>query len=195
MRRATWVKAATLLVCLALLGGSVTAGELADLHRELVGSGASQSADPTVPQAPGVPGVPGVTLAPLPRREPLPAIERVGYEASRCRGFCEAFTVIISADGSFEYVGEANVERLGRHVGRLDSYAVEQLLRFVDAIDYAALSDTYTSPLADVQTTYTMVDYASGEVKVVQDQGGTAPVTVWALGRLIRSMLEDAAWE
>lgn len=143
-----------------------------------------------------VPGVPGVRpLAPLPQRSPLPAIERVGYEAQRCRGFCEAFTVIFSADGSFEYVGEANVERLGEHSGTVDRYALEQLLRFVDAIDYAALRDTYASSYADVQTSYTMVDYGDGELKVVQNQGGEAPVTVWAMGRLIRDLLEDAVWD
>ncbi len=192
MRRSRSLPAAALVVCLALAAGSASAGELAELHRDLQREAAGST---IVPLAPGGPATGIRQLAPVPQRAPLPAIERIGYEALACRGVCEAFTVIIAADGSFEYVGEANVERLGRHTGRLDSFAVEQLMRYVDAIDYASLSDTYASPFADVQTTYTMVDYGGSDVKVIQNQGGSAPVTIWALGELIVSLLEDAHWD
>lgn len=201
MKRVPVAKSLLLSAWLSLGMTVASAGELAELHRQLVGGATASEATaepparPEEPSGGGAEGVPGVRpLMPLPPREPPPDIERIGYEAVRCRGFCEAFTVIFAADGTFSYVGEAYVDRLGEHTGTVDRSALGNVMRFVAEIDYRDLENTYQSQFADVQTTYTMVDYGE-DVKVIQDQGGSAPATVWALGRLLRDLLEDASWD
>lgn len=56
-------------------------------------------------------------LQPLPTQTPAQSIERIGYESLRCRGFCPVMSVTFAADGTFHYVGELNVERLGESPG------------------------------------------------------------------------------
>lgn len=133
-------------------------------------------------------------LQPLPTQAPLPTIEHIGYESLRCRGFCPVMSVMFAADGTFHYVGELNVERLGEFTGRVDTFALEQVMRYVEAIDFRNLSETYPSTYADVQTTYVTVDWGE-EVQVLENQGNSAPVTVWALERLLLDLLDDATWD
>lgn len=133
-------------------------------------------------------------LQPLPTRTPAPSVERIGYESLRCRGFCPVMSVTFAADGTFHYVGELNVERLGEFTGRVDAFALEQVMRYVEAIDFRNLAETYPSTYADVQTTYLTVDWGE-EVQVLENQGNSAPVTVWALERLLLDLLDDAIWD
>lgn len=133
-------------------------------------------------------------LQPLPTRAPAPTIERIGYESLRCRGFCPVMSVTFAADGTFHYVGESNVERMGEFTGRVDTFALEQVMRYVEAIDFRSLAETYPSIYADVQTTYVTVDWGE-EVQVLENQGNSAPVTVWALERLLLDLLDDAMWD
>ena len=168
------------------------------LALSLLGASYAESNDPRIMQ-----------IAPVPSSKPLAAIERLGLEATRCRGTCAAFKVVFEADGSFVYVGEANVERLGDHSGRVDRAALGMVMRYVGEIGFRSLPTNFTSPLSDYQTTYTTVDYADElttaaaddvgvsveGVKVVQNQGGAAPATVWALERLLVDLLDDATWD
>lgn len=186
---------------LVTVGTAARAGELARLHALTAKPGPpSAGATSAPPAAPGPAAgadaaAPGLTpLQPLPTPAPLPRVERLGLEALPCRGTCPAFTVIFAADGTFAYVGEANVERLGEHTGRVDMHALRQVMRYVEAIGFASLADTYPSSYADVRTSYTLVDWGDS-FKVVEDQGGSAPVTVWALERLLLQLLDEADWD
>ena len=67
-------------------------------------------------------------------------------------------------------------------------------MRYVEAIDFRSLAETYPSIYADVQTTYVTVDWGE-EVQVLENQGNSAPVTVWALERLLLDLLDDAMWD
>lgn len=138
---------------------------------------------------------PGVMpLQPPTNRAPVPAIQRLGYEALPCRGTCPTFSVIFHADGTFTYEGRANVPRLGPGSGTVPLYLLQQIMRYVAEIDFANLDDVYPSPLLDVNTTYTMVDWGDA-TKVVQNEGNSAPAIVWALERLLNDMLAQASWD
>ena len=173
-----------------LLGlGTAAAGDLAALHRLL-----AQPA-PAGPQAPLDPLPPGVMpLAPLPAARPVPAITRLGLERTDCLTRCPAYTVVFSADGSFTYTGEANVERLGDHSGTVSRGALNQVLRYVAAIDYMALADSYDAGFLDNPSTYTLVEWGE-KTKVILNAGNAAPPTVWALEQLIDDLLESASWD
>jgi hypothetical protein len=171
-----------LLTVAALLLPLAAAGELADLHARL--------AEP-VETAPAEPGREGPLVAPHP---PLPDVARIGLERSNCFTGCAAFTLIIEEDGRFRYVGETNVERLGEWSGQIEKGALNQVLRYVAAIDYLKLDDTYLSPFLDNPASYTLVEM-DGVTKVIENYSNSAPATVWALERLIEDLLDVAIWD
>lgn len=188
---------AVLLVVLVLLLGAPwsEAGELAVLHRHL-----NPPYGPTeTTAAPLGPGAPAqdrqfVPLVPPQRERPVPDIGRVGLERTGCYGQCPIYTVVILADGTFTYTGERYVERLGEQRGTVPRWLLDQVLRYVAAIDYLELDDTYTDGSLDTPTSYTLVEWG-GTTKVVLNHANSAPATVWALERLIDDLLELADWE
>lgn len=189
---------ALLSLALLLSLGVTAAGDLATLHRLL-----AQHSDAVGPQAPPVaaPGAlpPGVMpLAPLPAAQPVPDIVRLGLERTDCLTRCPAYTVVFGADGTFAYTGEANVERLGEHQGTVSMGALNQVLRYVAAIDYLGLADSYDAGFLDNPSTYTLVQWGAGNnavTKVILNAGNAAPATVWALEELIDDLLESATWD
>lgn len=170
----------------------VSAGELAVLHGVLAED--SQAAPTTVPcKGPmGVPCSPGV--ANTPRPAPAPDVRRIGVEMTTCYLRCPAFTAIFSADGSFTYVGEMNVERMGEHTGRVDVTALHQVMRLADEVGFAELDDTYATPFLDNPSSYVLVEWAS-DTKVVRADGGAEPVSFWAVRELLLGLLDDAEWD
>jgi hypothetical protein len=115
-------------------------------------------------------------------------------ERTDCLARCPAYTVVFSADGSFAYTGEANVERPGDHSGTVSRGALNQVLRYVAAIDYLGLADSYDAGFLDNPATYTLVEWGE-TTKVILNAGNAAPPTVWALEQLIDDLLESASWD
>lgn len=149
-------------------------------------------------------------VAPLPAEEPPPTIERLGLESTRCFGTCPAFSVVFAADGSFRYVGEAHVDRLGEHSGRVGLGKLEMVMHYVDEIGFVRFDSVYPARFLDFPTSYLMVDYAPNSpamadgaavgvsddgVKIVENQGYQAPAVIWALEVLLLDLLEGAYWD
>lgn len=180
------------LVALLAFGAFGAAGELAVLHRVLAADRPSGQAEPTAPcdaQA-------GVRCLPRPgaAADAPPTASRIGIETTDCRLGCEAFTAIFAPDGSFTYHGEANVERLGDHTGRVDATALRHVMRLADEAGFERLDDTYPSPFLDGQSTYVMVEWAR-QTKVVMAAAGAEPATFWALKTLLLDLLASAEWD
>ena len=187
------VPALALLVVL-VLGAHAAAGELAVLHRVLAaGEPAAQSAgEPPCEAPPGARCAPGrAGAAPTP---PAPRVTRIGVEMTNCLVGCPTFTAIFSADGRFTYVGEANVERLGEHSGRVDAGRLRQVMRLAEEAGFAELDDTYASSFLDNPTSYVLVDWPD-ETKVVRADAGVEPATFWAIRELLLDLLAGAEWD
>ena len=177
-----------LLALLLTLAFTASAGELADLHGRL--------AEPVVTEpAPEAPeGNNTVLEGPLPVYDPVPDIARIGLERSLCFAGCPAYTLIIENDGRFRYVGEANVERLGAWTGTIERGSLNQVLRYVAAIDFFAFEDTYLTPFLDNPSSFTLVEWGN-RTKVIENYANSAPATVWALEKLIEQLLDVAVWD
>jgi len=172
-----------------------TAGELAMLFRQQLSAAgaADQQSAPVAPKpAPGSQGQ--LRLPTSVWNRPVPDITRIGLERTECFGTCPAYTVVIMADGSFTYTGEAHVERMGDHRGTVPLWLLNQVFRYVEDSGFMALANRFDVGALDVPSTYTMVEWA-GVTHVVLDVGNVAPATVWAFGMLIDQMLELATWE
>ncbi len=188
-RRFLTALAASLALMVTATG---SAGELAVLHSVLAeDSGQAQSVTPCKGPL-GVPCGPGVAGAPTP--PPVPRVSRMGVEMTPCYTGCPAFTAIFSADGTFTYVGEMNVEMMGEHTGRVDLATLRQVMRLAEEIGFAAFDDTYASPFLDNPSSYVMVEWPT-ETKVVRADGGAEPVGFWAVRELLRDLLETAEWD
>jgi len=111
-----------------------------------------------------------------------------------CLTGCPTFTAVFSADGRFTYVGEANVERLGEHSGRVDAGRLRQVMRLAEEAGFASLDDTYASAFLDNPSTYVMLEWPQ-DVKVVRADGAAGPAAVWAIRELLLDLLEDAEWD
>lgn len=181
-------------VVVLLLGASWgSAGELAVLHSSLARVHGSEAGVATPPDSDAADRR-FVPLGLPPFERVVPAISRIGLERTGCYGRCPVYTVVIMADGTFTYTGERDVERLGEQRGTVPRWLLDQVLRYVAAIDYLKLADTYTDGSLDTPTSYTLVEWG-GTTKVVLNHADSAPATVWALERLIDDLLELADWE
>lgn len=182
------------LALLILLSMTMTyAGELQTLHHVLAEPQPEVQEKPQQPFAApeGTMLVPGQTLAPAPTF--TTDIREIGLERTRCYADCPAYTFIIQRDGSFRYVGEYGVEHLGEYTGQVSQGRLNQVLRYIEAIDFMDLQDTYSSPFLDNAAVYTMV-VKNGNTKVIENYALSGPATLWALEQLIDSLLETAQW-
>ncbi len=181
-------------VALLGLGAFGAAGELAMLHRVLAAgepSGQAEAAAPCV-APPGMacaPGFGGPLAGP-----PAPTATRIGVEMTNCLVGCPTFTAVFAADGRFTYVGEANVERLGDHTGRVDVGRLRQVLRLAEEAGFAELQDTYASRALDNPSSYVMVEWPE-DLKVVRADGGQEPAVFWAIRELLLDLLAAAEWD
>jgi len=124
----------------------------------------------------------------------VPDSARIGLERTSCLGTCPAYTVIVLADGTFTYMGSANVARIGEHSGSVPRWFLDRVLRYVDEIDFMSIDATFDAQVLDAPSAYTMVEW-DGTTHVVLNAASAAPSVVRALERLIDDMLELATWE
>jgi hypothetical protein len=166
-------------------------GELQILHSKLV-------------PLPEVPTRDTKPVTGIPNATPFPGIETnvfkqdhgisdIGIERSRCLAGCPAYTLIIRADGSFRYIGEYGVERLGEYTGIVNQGILNQVLAFINEARFFGFEDSYTASFLDGPTTYTMV-VKQGKTKVIENYANSGPATLWAIEQLIDSLLENAEW-
>lgn len=125
--------------------------------------------------------------------EPL-EISEIALERTRCLTDCPAYRVTFQADGSFTYTGTANVERSGKHRGRVEAGELQQILRYTEEIGFFNLNDLYSSTYLDSATVF-VTAVKRGQSKTVEDYANSGPATLWALQELLESLLETATWD
>jgi hypothetical protein len=58
-------------------------------------------------------------------------------------GMAPAYTILIYADGSVEYVGHKNVKMVGKADSRITQAELQQLIRAFEGVNYFSLRDSY----------------------------------------------------
>jgi hypothetical protein len=104
------------------------------------------------------------------------------------------YEVTIRGDGTFDYVGEAYVERQGVYSGSVNRRSFNRLVELIEEVRFMDLEDSYAVPLTDQATTYTTV-VMDGETKTVSHYGGAGPAVLWAIETLIDTLVQEAAWD
>lgn len=95
-------------------------------------------------------------------------ISEISIERTPCYGLCPTYTLTLKSDGSVVYVGQANVERLGRHTGRIDRESFDYLASLaLDVGFFDELENFYGCAVTDQETVYTSM-VRNGERKTIK---------------------------
>lgn len=111
---------------------------------------------------------------------------RITLSRSVCFGFCPAYSVTISGDGSVRYVGERFVDAVGERRDTIPRVEVERLLRRFDEIGFERLQDSYHAHITDLPT-YTVTLERNGRTKTVSDYGGVSA----GMPRAVRDLQDE----
>ena len=126
---------------------------------------------------------------------PDPGLTEITFQRTACRGPCPAYKVTLRPDGTVTYVGEANVERLGRHDGRVGRSAFRRLAMLMTSAKFFDLNDTYGRRLNDAPATITAATRGGQTRTVTNYTGDDEPIELWGLEMAIDGVLTQAAWE
>jgi Domain of unknown function (DUF6438) len=183
------------LLALFLVLSLGLAGELATLHQQLAPAAPSKQ---ETPQKSPLNLPAGVALAPgLTKGNPVDrsnhGIDEIGLERTRCLSNCPAYTVMISADGTFRYTGEYGVEHLGDHTGKVSVGQLNQVMSFINEAGFTEFETSYSAAFLDAPTSYVMVKKGR-DTKVIENYANSGPATLWAIEQLIDDLLGTAEW-
>ena len=181
MDRLSYWSSLLLLLSGTVFSGSLSAGEIADLHRKWVRPKEKDSS------------------AQLARFESLQSpnhgITEIGLERAICFGSCPAYSVIFKADGSVRYVGIENVPHKGVRNGRISDWEFHRLAEFAMKSGYMNMESDYDLPsITDLPVTYSMV-ILEEKRKLIRNYGSLGPIELWAFERAADSLLADVVWD
>lgn len=120
-------------------------------------------------------------------------ITEIGIQKTSCFGHCPAFMLKIKTDGTVYYEGYGFVDKLGQHNGKLKRYQLENILAYINEIDFMDLQDVYSVDITDQPSVYTMVKTQSQQ-KIIKNYANTGPMTLWALEQLMTQLLNEVRW-
>ena len=83
----------------------------------------------------------------------------IKLETGACRGYCPMYKLTFRTDGSLEYIGIRNVEKIGLETVRLNAYEYAQLLKEVRKVDLWQYPAVILSTVVDAPVhTYTVFE-------------------------------------
>ncbi len=169
-----------MLVSVALFGAAplLSAGEIKDQHRKLVGE---QASDPEKAR----------TFEEIDSH--AHGITEIGLERTPCYGKCPVYTAVLKADGTFRFHGVDNVRHIGRFTGKIEEHEFNNLAQFIVGCDYFEMEDTYEALVTDHPDVYSTV-VRKGQRKVIRNYANAGPPTLWAIEQLIDKLILTAEW-
>jgi hypothetical protein len=123
-------------------------------------------------------------------------ITEVALEETSCYGLCPTYTLILRADGSVSYLGQANVELKGERTGRIDPALFDQLARLAADIGFFSLEDFYACAVTDHPTTFVSL-LRNGERKTIKHYAPeiSGPPRLRWFEDLIRAVVDRVEWD
>lgn len=182
-----------ILLWLLMAASSSLAGEIQDLYVTLVKPSPVQNTTSFTTlnnSNSGISRIPNTAFDP----EIEHGISQIGLERGRCFVGCPAYTFIIYSDGSFRYVGEYGVEKMGEYTGNISLGQLNQVFKFINEIDFFSFKDSYTNPYLDSATSYVMVKQ-NDKIKVIENYANSGPASLWAIEQVIDHLLDTALWD
>jgi hypothetical protein len=123
-------------------------------------------------------------------------ITEIAIERTSCYGFCPIYTFILRCDGTVKYTGQANVEKVGEHMGRIDKVSFGFLARLaVDIGFFDELRPYYSCDATDLPTAYVSI-VRNGERKTIKHYapGDNDPPRLQAFELLLDEAYKHVQW-
>lgn len=142
-----------------------------------------------------------VTQTPVPEVRPqvepideMPKRASVFFEMKRtaCFGTCPIYNVTIMDNGEVYYEGKNFVDKIGNYHTTLDNANLQKIRDKIVAINYFSFQDEYDSPITDIPSVYTTVNYG-GQTKTIHDRH-KGPRELDELYALVDEILDACTW-
>jgi sporulation protein YlmC with PRC-barrel domain len=117
------------------------------------------------------------------------SMERVMYKKP-----FPAFKVVFKRDGEATYEGKYFVDKIGKYVGTIDDVDFKMLSSLMERLGFTGLMEKYMIDGRDQPSVVTTLIYEGG-TKTVGDYGEAGPVEIWAIEKVIDTLVEDIYWE
>lgn len=136
----------------------------------------------------------GNTFQGMDQNKDYDQIQFIGLERTGCYGTCPVYEFLVRNNGEVEYVGFANVEKIGRYRGQISElWKLNNLFKYIMEIEYFNFQNIYRARRTDSATVYTMVRIGSGS-KAIMNYGNGGPAELWALEQLMDQVIEEVEW-
>ncbi|MEZ4799900.1 MAG: DUF6438 domain-containing protein [Flavobacteriales bacterium] len=152
----------------------------------VAGACKSKSTTETTPQR-----IDPIAIEPI---DEMPKRPSVFFEMKRtaCFGTCPIYNVTIMDNGEVYYEGKNFVEKIGNYHTTLDNANLQKIRDKIVAINYFSLQDEYDSPITDIPSVYTTVNYG-GQTKTIHDRH-KGPRELDELYALVDDILNACNW-
>lgn len=117
----------------------------------------------------------------------------IGIEHAPSFGPTPVFCMRIAADGTVRYVGTTNSPRAGKWTGKLPVWMFHRVSNFIVSSGYMEMADEYRVSATDGPTVYTLIR-TKERTKVFRNYWSSAPSKLWALERLLESLIPTCDW-
>lgn len=104
------------------------------------------------------------------------------------------FKVTFRSSGEAIYEGKYFVDKIGTYFGTIDDTDFNRLSELMKKLDFRNLREKYLIDGHDQPNVLTTLAFED-EVKTVSNYGDAGPVEIWAVERVIDSIVEDIYWE
>jgi hypothetical protein len=134
-------------------------------------------------------------------RIPFPPIKdwstlRIELQRTPCYGWCPAYRVAITGDGTVTYFGERFVASKGSKTAKIAPENVRALVQAFVAADFFWTFDQYQAPITDLPTQIISISFDGHSKKIVDYAGGHVgmPKAIDALEDAVDAAAGTAVW-
>lgn len=116
-----------------------------------------------------------------------------GIKRTYCYGTCPVYSMYLLDDFTLVYLGEKNVEKIGRYTAKASQADYQMLLVYAEEVGYFDLNDEYVAEVMDVPTVYSTLVDKSGKRKTITNLF-MAPDNLTEFESYLDSLFEGKNW-
>ena len=131
----------------------------------------------------------GIKISELESSTSQPATPIISLEYTPCFGFCPTYTVSIHEDGSVNYVGYENVQKIGTIQSSITKTQLDSILEKINQINFYEFDDEYGAEITDIPRIVFSVNL-NDDVKSIKSPSHTMPEQLKELEILIVNLID-----